>query len=80
LDGKGAGSPEGLVTLILNAAPGLTVPIPIEDLARQLDAEIPKDHDVLLAVLDSEGFHALEFPCRRSDDGRWIDAATSPLD
>lgn len=37
LDGKGAGSPEGLVTLILKAAPGLTVPVPIEDLARQLD-------------------------------------------
>jgi hypothetical protein len=37
---------------------------------------VPKDHDVLLAVLDHEGFHALEFPCRRSDDGRWIDAAT----
>ena len=39
LDGKGAGSPEGLVALILKAAPGLTVPIPIEDLARQLDVE-----------------------------------------
>src|SRR6266487_741282 len=39
LDGKGAGSPEGLVTLILKAAPGLTVPIPIEGLARQLDIE-----------------------------------------
>jgi hypothetical protein len=37
LDGKGAGSPEGLVTLILKAAPHLTVPIPIEGLARQLD-------------------------------------------
>jgi hypothetical protein len=39
LDGKGAGSPEGLVTLILKAAPGLVVPIPIEDMARQLDIE-----------------------------------------
>jgi hypothetical protein len=37
---------------------------------------VPKDHDVLLAVLDHEGFHALEFPCRRSDDGRWIDVTT----
>ena len=37
---------------------------------------VPKDHDVLLAVLDHEGFHALEFPCRRSNDGRWIDVAT----
>jgi hypothetical protein len=33
----------------------------------------PKDCDVLLAVLDHDGFHALEFPCRRGDDGRWID-------
>jgi hypothetical protein len=33
---------------------------------------VPKDRDVLLAVLDHEGFHALEFPCRRGDDGRWI--------
>jgi IrrE N-terminal-like domain len=39
LDGKGSGSPEGLVALILKAAPGLTIPIPIEDLARQLDIE-----------------------------------------
>ena len=37
---------------------------------------VPKDHDVLLAVLGHEGFHALEFPCRRSNDGRWIDVAT----
>jgi len=37
---------------------------------------IPKDRAVLLAVLDREGFHALEFPCRRSDDGRWIDVTT----
>jgi hypothetical protein len=33
---------------------------------------IPKHRNVLLAVLDHEGIHALEFPCRRSDDGRWI--------
>ena len=49
LDGKGAGSPEGLVTLILKAAPGLTVPIPIEDLARQLDIEDIQE-------LETEGF------------------------
>jgi hypothetical protein len=29
---------------------------------------VPKDHDVRLAVLEREGFHALEFPCRRSDN------------
>jgi hypothetical protein len=37
---------------------------------------VPKDRDVLLAVLDHEGFYALEFPCRCSEDGRWIDATT----
>ena len=36
--------------------------------------KIPADRDVLLAVLDHDGFHALDFPCRFSDDGRWIDA------
>ena len=35
----------------------------------------PKDRDVLLAVLDHDGFHALEFPCRFSD-GCWIDPRT----
>jgi len=49
LDGKGAGSPEGLVTRILKAAPDLKVPVPIEDLARQLDiADIQE--------FDTEGF------------------------
>jgi len=37
---------------------------------------VPKNRDVLLAVLDHEGFHALEFPCRRRDDGLWIDITT----
>jgi hypothetical protein len=31
---------------------------------------------MILAVLDHDGFHALEFPCRYSDDGRWIDITT----
>jgi Zn-dependent peptidase ImmA (M78 family) len=39
LDGKGAGSPEGLVLRILKAEPGLTIPVPIERLCRQLDIE-----------------------------------------
>ncbi len=30
---------------------------------------IPKDEPVTLAVLDRDGLHALEFPCRRTDDG-----------
>jgi hypothetical protein len=33
----GTGSPAGLVTKILKAAPDLSVPIPIEDIARELD-------------------------------------------
>jgi hypothetical protein len=49
LDGRGAGSPEGLVTRILKAAPELAVPVPIEDLARQLDIEDIQE-------FDTEGF------------------------
>lgn len=49
MDLDGAGSPSALVTRILKTEPGLTLPIPIEDLARQLD--IADIHD-----LDSEGF------------------------
>jgi hypothetical protein len=49
LDGKGSGSPEGLVMLILKAAPELRVPVPIEDLARQLDIEDIQE-------FDTEGF------------------------
>jgi hypothetical protein len=30
----------------------------------------PKDQPVTLAVLDGDCFHALEFPCRFSVDGR----------
>ena len=37
LDGKGAGSPEGLVSKILKLEPSLSIPIPIEDLCRRLD-------------------------------------------
>ncbi len=37
---------------------------------------VPKDRDVILAVFDKDGFHALEFPCRRSDDGCWVEART----
>lgn len=37
LDGPGAGSPAGLVMMILKAEPKLTIPVPIEELAHQLD-------------------------------------------
>jgi hypothetical protein len=36
----------------------------------------PKDHPVILAVLDDDCFHALDFPCRYSEDGRWIDVTS----
>jgi hypothetical protein len=37
---------------------------------------VPKDREVLLAVLDFDGFHVLDFPCRYSDDCRWINMRT----
>jgi Zn-dependent peptidase ImmA (M78 family) len=37
LDLDGTGSPEGIVAKILKAEPDLPIPVPIEDLARQLD-------------------------------------------
>jgi hypothetical protein len=40
---------------------------------------IPHDRDLAVAVLDSEGFHALEFPCRCNENGCWIDVATGRL-
>ncbi len=33
---------------------------------------IPTDCDLMLAVVDREGVHMLEFPCRRGD-GLWLD-------
>ncbi len=38
--------------------------------------QVPKDRDLLVAVLDGDAFHALQFPCRRTDDGRWVEART----
>jgi hypothetical protein len=35
----------------------------------------PFDHDLELAVIDSEGAHALSFPCRRIEGG-WIEVET----
>jgi hypothetical protein len=40
---------------------------------------IPHDRYLTVAVLDSEGFHALEFPCRCNENGCWIDVATGCL-
>ncbi len=37
----------------------------------------PFDRDVELAVIDSEGVHALAFPCRRVTAGGWIDVETN---
>ena len=49
LDGSGAGSPEGLVRLILQALPGTDAPIQIEALCRSLDISE-------IQLLDSEGY------------------------
>lgn len=49
LDLDGTGSPTGLVTKILKAEPDLPIPVPIEDLARQLDI-------TEIADLELEGF------------------------
>ena len=49
LQEKGAGSPEDLVTRILKLEPNLPIPVPIEDLCRQLDISD-------IRPLDTEGF------------------------
>lgn len=49
LDLDGTGSPEGRVTKILKAEPGLTYPIPIEDLAQALDI-------MEIGQLETQGF------------------------
>jgi hypothetical protein len=36
----------------------------------------PFDRDLELAVIDSDGEHALVFPCRHILDGGWIRTAT----
>lgn len=49
LDGRGSGSPDGLVAMILKLEPNLPIPVPIEELCRQLDIE-------KIAPLETEGF------------------------
>jgi hypothetical protein len=51
LDLDGAGSPAALVTRILQMEPGMAIPVPIEQLCRQLDITSISD-------LDTEGFEA----------------------
>jgi hypothetical protein len=36
---------------------------------------VPKDCDLVLAVIDGDGVHALEFPCRLGDNC-WMDIRT----
>lgn len=45
LDGKGTGSPDGLVRKILTLLPGLAAPVPIEDLCKALDIQRIEDFD-----------------------------------
>jgi hypothetical protein len=49
MDLDGAGSPMALVAKILKAEPGLALPVPIEDLARQLDISE-------IRVMETDGF------------------------
>jgi len=49
IDLDGTGSPAGLVTKILATEPNLPIPVPIEDLARQLDIQA-------INTLETEGF------------------------
>lgn len=49
LDGKGLGSPEGLVTAILKIERDLPIPVPIEELCMQLDITD-------ITALETEGF------------------------
>jgi len=49
LDGRGSGSPDGLVAKILQLEPNLPIPVPIEDVCQQLDIE-------KIAPLETEGF------------------------
>ncbi len=37
LDGKGGGSPDGLVSIIFKAEPSLSIPVPIEEFCKKLD-------------------------------------------
>ena len=39
---------------------------------------IPKDRDLMVAVIDHYGQHALEFPCRFAD-GCWIEVKTGRM-
>jgi len=49
--------------------------IELGHVAIDLDLSLPFDRDLELAVIDSDGPHALVFPCRRNLSG-WIDADT----
>jgi Zn-dependent peptidase ImmA (M78 family) len=49
LQERGAGSPEGLVTRILKLEPNLPIPVPIEDLCKELDISD-------IRPLDTQGF------------------------
>jgi hypothetical protein len=41
-------------------------------------ADVPDDCDLVVAALNGDGLHALEFRCR-CKDGCWINAATGRL-
>jgi Zn-dependent peptidase ImmA (M78 family) len=74
LDLDGTGSPEGLVTKILKAEPGLTYPIPVEELAKALDikeiAELETDAFEGSLLMDQHRSHGIILVNKNARDGR----------
>jgi Zn-dependent peptidase ImmA (M78 family) len=74
LDLDGTGSPEGLVTRILKAEPGLTYPIPLEELCKALDiikiAELTTDAFEGSLLMDQHRSHGIILVNKNARDGR----------
>lgn len=74
LDLDGTGSPEGLVTRILKAEPGLTYPIPLEELCKALDikeiAELTTDAFECSLLMDQHRSHGIILVNKNAGGGR----------
>jgi Zn-dependent peptidase ImmA (M78 family) len=74
LDLDGTGSPEGLVSRILKAEPGLTYPIPVEELCKALDikdiAELTTDAFEGSLLMDQHRSHGIILVNRNARGGR----------
>ena len=82
-------SPDGRTAIHINRTPVIAPPLIQIKVARrwavtnrlmqwQDIATAPPDRDLELAVIDTDGPHALAFACRR-DGGGWINAKTRKL-